>query len=267
MTVAATPPSVQTVCCRWNSNVNLPTDPNFIEALQLWQQDLERGVYSPKLLGSITAVSSGRLSTAPAKHRCSTSPNIHTGQPQTATRPRTVGQPNTSTSTTAGVPASRSTGRHSSDGDGTGAAVTPAVFQGSGENALQALEGLVTKHLVTKPHLTLMQLQRAVQGISCLDSPCQLAAIGVLVTAGYWLAAMQVMREDRRSSHQPNAMTAKLPDAEAADTMPGNVACTFTAARSLWTLLDMYCVSTCITFWGQESYRRTDSHAMASATL
>mgnify|MGYP001806712533 CR=1 FL=1 len=114
------------------------------------------------------------------------------------------------------------------------------MFQGSGENALQSLEGLVTKHLVTKQHLTLMQLQRAVQGISCLDSPCQLAAIGVLVTAGYWLAAMQVMREDRRSSYQPNAMTAKLPDAEAADTMPGNVACTFTAARSLWTLLDMY---------------------------
>lgn len=173
------------MCCRWNSNVNLPTDPNFIEALQLWQQDLERGVYCPKLLGSITAVSSGRLSTAlPAKHRCS-SPNAHTCQP--AARPRTVGQPSTS-STTAALAATRS-----SDGEGGAtAAVTPAVFEGSGENALQALEGIVRKHLVAKPHVTLMQLQRAVQGISCLDSPCQLAAIGVLVTAGYWLAAMQV---------------------------------------------------------------------------
>jgi hypothetical protein len=38
-----------------------------------------------------------------------------------------------------------------------------------------------------------MQLQRAVQGISQLDSPCQLAAISVLVKAGFWLAAMQVL--------------------------------------------------------------------------
>lgn len=72
------------------------------------------------------------------------------------------------------------------------AAVTPAVFQGSGEDALLALEALVAQHVVTKPRLTLMQLQRAVQGISCLESPCQLAAIGVLVRGGFWLAAMQV---------------------------------------------------------------------------
>lgn len=66
------------------------------------------------------------------------------------------------------------------------------VFQGSGEDALQALEGLVAQHIVAKPHLTLMQLQRAVQAVSCLDSPCQLAALAVLVKGGYWLAAMQV---------------------------------------------------------------------------
>lgn len=72
------------------------------------------------------------------------------------------------------------------------AAVTPAVFQGSGEGALEALERLVVQHVVSKPHLTVMQLQRAVQGISRLDSPCQLAAIGVLIRAGCWLAGMQV---------------------------------------------------------------------------
>jgi hypothetical protein len=57
---------------------------------------------------------------------------------------------------------------------------------------LQALEGIVVQHLVVRPRLTLMQLQRAVQGISQLESPCQLAAISVLVKAGFWLAAMQV---------------------------------------------------------------------------
>lgn len=49
------------------------------------------------------------------------------------------------------------------------------------------------RHLVAKPHLTPMQLQQAVQAISRLDSPCQLAAIGILVRAGFWLAAMQVI--------------------------------------------------------------------------
>jgi hypothetical protein len=68
----------------------------------------------------------------------------------------------------------------------------PVVFLGSGEDALQALEGLVLRHLVLRHNLTLMQLQRSVQSISCLDSSCQLAAIGVLVRAGFWLAAMQV---------------------------------------------------------------------------
>jgi hypothetical protein len=66
------------------------------------------------------------------------------------------------------------------------------VFQGSGDEAMQALEGLVLKHLAGKPHLTLMQLQRGIQAVSCLESPFQLAAIGVLLRGGCWLAAMQV---------------------------------------------------------------------------
>jgi hypothetical protein len=90
---------------------------------------------------------------------------------------------------TCGAPGSSS---RSISGSGA-AAVTPAVFQGLGENALLALEGLVARHVVAKPHLTLMQLQRAVRDISQLDSQCQLAATSVLVKAGYWLAAMQVI--------------------------------------------------------------------------
>jgi hypothetical protein len=66
------------------------------------------------------------------------------------------------------------------------------VFQGSGDEAMQALEGLVLKHLAGKSHLTLMQLQRGIQAVSCLESPFQLAAIGVLLRGGCWLAAMQV---------------------------------------------------------------------------
>ena len=57
-----------------------------------------------------------------------------------------------------------------------------------------ALEGLVLRKLVAKPHLTLRQLQRGVQAISQLDTPCQLAALGQLLKGGYWLAAMQVDR-------------------------------------------------------------------------
>jgi hypothetical protein len=57
---------------------------------------------------------------------------------------------------------------------------------------MQALESLVLKHLAGKLHLTLMQLQRGIQAVSCLESPFQLAAIGVLLRGGCWLAAMQV---------------------------------------------------------------------------
>jgi hypothetical protein len=57
---------------------------------------------------------------------------------------------------------------------------------------MQALEGLVAKHLAGKQHLTLMQLQRGIQALSGLESPFQLAAIGVLLRGGCWLAAMQV---------------------------------------------------------------------------
>lgn len=72
------------------------------------------------------------------------------------------------------------------------AAEVPAVFQGSGDEAVQALEGVVLRHLAGKRHLTLMQLQRGIQAVSLLDSPFQLAAIGVLLRGGCWLAAMQV---------------------------------------------------------------------------
>ncbi|KAF6252105.1 hypothetical protein COO60DRAFT_558857 [Scenedesmus sp. NREL 46B-D3] len=61
---------------------------------------------------------------------------------------------------------------------------------------MQALEGLVLRHLAGKPHLTLMQLQRGIQAVSCLESQFQLAAIGVLLRGGCWLAAMQVAYAD-----------------------------------------------------------------------
>lgn len=184
--------------CRWDDRVVLPTDPTFAEALQAWQQDVERGVYAPKLLGSITAVSSGRLKTAAGSRRPGSRAKSPLGP--SAARPQMYHTTTaiTSSSTAPVAAASTSTAsasalRCSCSSDSSGvAAVTPVVFQGSGENALQALEGIVIKHLVARPHLTLMQLQRAVQGISQLDSPCQLAAIGELVKAGFWLAAMQV---------------------------------------------------------------------------
>lgn len=184
--------------CRWDDRVVLPTDPTFAEALQAWQQEVERGVYAPKLLGSITAVSSGRLKTAAGSRRPGSRAKSPLGR--SAARPQTCHTTTAITSTSTAAVAAASTGaastsalRCSRSSDSSGAAaVTPVVFQGSGENALQALEAIVIKHLVARPHLTLMQLQRAVHGISQLDSPCQLAAIGVLVKAGFWLAAMQV---------------------------------------------------------------------------
>lgn len=179
--------------CRWNDSVNLPTDPTFHEALQAWQRDVERGLYAPKLLGSITAVSSGRVKTAAGTRRTGSSPASPLSR--SAARRPTCHTTTIVTSTAvdgAGAAGASSAPRCSRSSDDSGAAaVTPAVFH-SGENALQALEGLVVQHLVVRPRLTLMQLQRAVQGISQLDSPCQLAAISVLVKAGFWLAAMQV---------------------------------------------------------------------------
>lgn len=189
---------------RWDACVNLPTDPSPAEALANWQRDVDRGVFAPKLLGSISTVSSGRVQTAVSTRRQEqgSSAKSPLGQP-TAARAHACGHTTTAVTSssnstaaaaagTAGTRVSRGPSNDSSIA-AAAAAVTPAVFQGSGENALQALEDVVIRHLVAKPHLTLMQLQRAVQAISRLDSPCQLAAIGILVQAGCWLAAMQVM--------------------------------------------------------------------------
>jgi hypothetical protein len=182
--------------CRWDDSVNLPREPSFSEALVNWQRDVEKGVYAPKLLGSITAVTSGKVKparsgtrpTSPSKSRLNPSAGQQT-QKRTATTVATATAISRDEDAAPGAPGSSSNPTSGSDA----AAVTPAVFQGSGENALLALEGLVARHVVAKPHLTLMQLQRAVRDISQLDSQCQLAAISVLVKAGYWLAAMQVI--------------------------------------------------------------------------
>lgn len=144
----------------WDGNTNPAIEPSFEAALVAWQEDVERGVYGPKFLGSLDAVMSGHITSGTA------------GAIGNASR----------------APSSAAAGKLAYD-----IGATAAVFQGSGEEAIQALEGLVLRRLVCKPHLTVMQLQRGVRAISTLESQYQLAAIGVLLKGGCWTAAMQVM--------------------------------------------------------------------------
>jgi len=238
--------------CRWNDNVNPPPALSFTEALGAWQQDVDRGAYAPKLLGSIAAVSSGKVSPARGL-RPQGAPGCRSRLSQSAHRPACC--------SSSGTWISSGTAAHSGDGvepissADQRAAITPAVFQGSGEDALLALEALVAQHVVTRPRLTLMQLQRAVQGISRLESPCQLAAIGVLVRGGFWLAAMQVSQNLRLSTLLcgMRGLPAALPTLNNADARPPTVlwaawhtrhatilACTL-HAHQLTALLSQHC--------------------------
>lgn len=145
----------------WDSNTNLPSSPIFEVALKAWRDNLEAGVYGPRFLGSWTAVSSGHITAATAAAHRSSNPMAPSANCR-AMSPK--------------------------------AAAMAAVFQGSGEEAVQALEQLVQQKLVAKPHLTLLQLQRGIQAVSQLEVQYQLAATGVMLRGGCWAAAMQVQQ-------------------------------------------------------------------------
>lgn len=98
----------------------------------------------------------------------------------------------------AGVYAPRWLGTLCGGGSGRPMALTPSLFADPpGGDALTALEALVAARLVARPHLTLMRLRRGADALSRLDSAAgQLAAAGVLIRGGCWLAAMQVACAD-----------------------------------------------------------------------
>eukprot|EP00879_Flechtneria_rotunda_P019570 GHRR01020559.1.p1 GENE.GHRR01020559.1~~GHRR01020559.1.p1 ORF type:complete len:761 (+),score=310.92 GHRR01020559.1:214-2496(+) len=149
----------------WDGNTNVPVEPTLEGTLQAWKADVDIGMYGPRFLGSLAAVSTGLFCTSPAA-------TSHSNKRPIAAAGR--------------VP----------DGGDVSAGAVPALFEGTGSEGIQALEAAVLKGLVAKPNLTLMQLQRSIEAISQLESPFQLAATGVLLKGGFWTAAMQIAYAD-----------------------------------------------------------------------
>eukprot|EP00775_Hariotina_reticulata_P005746 gene5746-5986_t len=152
---------------KWDGSVTSAIEASFVEAIKAWQLEVEAGGYGPKFLGSLAAVNTGQIGAA-------------------ATQPCNAGSSRSSSLR----------GVTSAPAFSNGLTAVPAVFEGIGDDAMQALEALVLDKLVQKPCLTVMQLQQGIQAISQLDSPFQLAAISVLLQAGFWMAAMQVALAD-----------------------------------------------------------------------
>jgi len=170
---------------RWNSSGSTPAQLSFVEAVKVWQLEVEAGGYCPRFLGSLAAVSTGQVGAA------------------------TMQQSRIAGSKRGAVISGRGSVRGSAADSGLTA--LPAVFEGTGDDAVQALEALVLHKVVQKPCLTVMQLQQSIQAISQLDSPFQLAAISVLLQAGFWMAAMQVGTITGHYCLQTNGITMKRP--------------------------------------------------------
>lgn len=150
----------------WDACTLPPSEVSFEDALRAWSRDVESGAYTPQVLRPLSPMGGGNGVTV-QKKTGGCMPTIRAG---------------------------------AAEWGGAGLAAplqqTVIVFTGTEGLALEALESLVWKQLVTRPHLTLLQLERGVTALSELDTPAQLAAVALLLRGGFWVAAMQVAYAD-----------------------------------------------------------------------
>jgi hypothetical protein len=70
------------------------------------------------------------------------------------------------------------------------------VFSSATSLALEAFESIVITTLLSKPNLTLMQLQQGLVVLSELETQEQLAAVALMLRGGFWVAAMLISYGD-----------------------------------------------------------------------
>ena len=181
-----------------------PVDLSFKAAVKKWQWDVEQGLYAPKVLrpascNGVTAAAAGEghshaamglasdVRTTTRRHGVTRSLACSTGS---RTAVHCTG------ATAAGI------GDHGCDmgcsgaGGGSHWLRQPQVFSGAASPALEAFESIVIGSLLLKPHLTLMQLQKGMVTLSELDTEQQLAAVGLMLRGGFWVAAMLISYAD-----------------------------------------------------------------------